>query len=115
MKEIFERYLYAGAVMRDPDAVAALFTSDGVYEVPLAGVRLEGPDAIRAGIGRFQTDPRPVNFEKSRSVLHQTADPDIFMAEIDAAFTDGGTMALLQIFRLRDGKIAHLRDYFDPR
>jgi ketosteroid isomerase-like protein len=38
------------------------------------------------------------------------------MAEIDAAFDEADgrrtTMSLLQIFRLRDGKIAKLRDYF---
>jgi len=37
-KEIFERYLYAGAISRNPGAVAALFTEDGVYEAPLIGM-----------------------------------------------------------------------------
>ena len=34
-KEIFERYLYAGAITRNPDAIAAMFTDDGVYDSPL--------------------------------------------------------------------------------
>lgn len=34
-KEIFERYMYAGAISRNPVAVAAMFTEDGVYEAPL--------------------------------------------------------------------------------
>ena len=34
-KEIFERYMYAGAISRNPEAVAAMFTEDGVYEAPL--------------------------------------------------------------------------------
>ncbi|WP_420116995.1 hypothetical protein, partial [Micromonospora sp.] len=45
-----------------------------------------------------------------------TRDPDVFIAEIDVAFdgTDGQrtTMSLVQIFRLRTGQIAMLRDYF---
>jgi hypothetical protein len=28
-KDIFDRYIYAGAITRNPDAVAALFTEDG--------------------------------------------------------------------------------------
>ena len=40
----------------------------------------------------------------------------MFIAEIDVAFDEAGgrrtTMSLVQIFRLRDGQIAMLRDYF---
>jgi len=57
-----------------------------------------------------------MNVERSGYVLHDTADPDVFMAEIDVAFDEAGgrrtTMSLLQVFRLRDGRIAMLRDYF---
>ena len=41
----------------------------------------------------------------------------VFIAEIDTAFDVAGetvTMALVQIFRVRDGKIVRLRDYFNP-
>jgi len=123
-REIFERYISAGAIGRDPDAVAAMFTEDGVFEAPLVPDghplprRLAGRAAIRAGIGAFQqldAGQGTVNLEQSRYVLHDTADPDVFIAEIDAAFDeDGGTMSLVQIFRIRDGRIALLRDYFAP-
>jgi limonene-1,2-epoxide hydrolase len=56
-----------------------------------------------------------VNAEQSRYVLHATADPDVFIAEIDTALegADGATTtSLVQIFRVSDGKIALLRDYF---
>jgi ketosteroid isomerase-like protein len=57
-----------------------------------------------------------MNPERSGYVLHDTADPDAFIAEIDVVFdqADGrpSTMSLVQIFRLRDGQIARLRDYF---
>jgi ketosteroid isomerase-like protein len=123
-KEIFERYMYAGAITRNPEAIAALFTEDGVYESPLVPDghplrRLVGRDAIRTGTGEFHRQPAhpgTMNLERSAYVLHDTADPDIFMAEIDVAFDEADgrrtTMSLLQVFRLRDGQIAMLRDYF---
>src|SRR4051812_32872560 len=57
--EIFRKYLHAGAISRDPEAVAALFAEDGVYEAPLMpdGLRLAGRAAIREGIGAVQQDP----------------------------------------------------------
>ncbi len=125
-KEIFERYIWAGALTRNPDALAETFTEDGVYEAPLVPPghafprRLAGRDEIRTGMAEFYRRPtteRPANAEKTRYVLHTTADPDVFIAEIDAAIDeDGGTtmMSLVQIFRVRDGKIALLRDYFAP-
>lgn len=123
MERLFERYVHAGAVSRDADALAALFTTDGIFEAPLAPPggdfphRLEGRDAIRAGMAAWYarpvTDTRTVDFGRSRSVLH-TAGTGVLIAEIDAAFTDGTGMALVQIFRIEDGHIAHLRDYFAP-
>ncbi|MEV0719600.1 nuclear transport factor 2 family protein [Asanoa sp. NPDC050611] len=122
-QEIFQRYVHAGAMSRDPDALAALFTPDGVYEAPLAGDgdvfarRLAGRDAIRAGMaaayarmpsaGDDPVDPAGTSF-----TLHTTGDPDVFVAEIDTALRSGARMSLVQIFRVRDGLIHHLRDYF---
>jgi uncharacterized protein len=124
-KEIFEQYIYAGAITRNPDAIAAMFTEDGVYDAPLVPDghplhrRLVGRDAIRTGIGVYHQQPAyqgTMSVERSAYVLHDTADPDVFMAEIDVAFDEADgrrtTMSLVQIFRLRDGQIAMLRDYF---
>ena len=120
-QQVFQQYIVAGAINRDPAAVAALFTEDGGYETPLDGRRFAGRDAVRQGVAAVQAaavDPGALNAGRSRSVLHETADPDVFIAEIDAVFdTDGGdsvTMSLVQIFRIRDGQIAMLRDYFAP-
>lgn len=117
-QEIYGRYLYAGAISRDPEAFAGLFTEDGVYEAPLVPTngplprRLVGRAAIRAGIGVFQQGPAgEVDPGRSGFVLHSTADPDVFVAEMDAV-VDGVEMSLVQIFRLREGLIASLRDYF---
>jgi uncharacterized protein len=123
-KELFERYVYAGAITRNPDAIAAMFTEDGVYDSPMVPDdhplrHLVGRDAIRAGTSVYHQQPTyqgTMNLERSAYVLHDTTDPDVFMAEIDVAFDDADgrrtTMSLLQIFRLRDGQIAKLRDYF---
>ncbi len=124
-RETFERYVYAGAISRDPDAIAELFTEDGVFEAPLVPRghslprRLEGREAIRAGIGAYHRDsffPGRVNTAMSRYVLHDTTDPDVFIAEIDTVFDGpqghGTTLSLVQIFRLRGEQIAMLRDYF---
>jgi ketosteroid isomerase-like protein len=116
--------MYAGAITRNPDAIAALFTEDGVYDSPLAPDdhplrRLVGRDAIRTGTSAYHQQPTyqaTMNPERSAYVLHDTADPDVFLAEIDVAFDEADgrrtTMSLVQIFRLRDGQIAMLRDYF---
>jgi len=123
-KETFERYLYAGAITRNPDAIAAMFTEDGVYDAPLVPDghplhHLVGRAAIRAGTSVYHQQPADqgaINLERSAYVLHDTTDPDVFIAEIDVAFDEADgrrtTMSLLQIFRLRDGQIAMLRDYF---
>ena len=126
-KEIFERYMYAGAISRDPDAQAAMFTEDGVYEAPLIPDghrlprRLAGRSAIRDGISAFHPGPESqgtVNAGLSRLVLHDTADADVFIAELDAVLDHPGgqreTVSLVQVFRIRDGQIALLRDYFTP-
>jgi ketosteroid isomerase-like protein len=124
-KEIFERYMYAGAITRNPDAIAAMFTEDGVYDAPLVPDghplhRLVGRDAIRTGTSVYHQQPTTyqgtMNPERTAYVLHDTADPDVFIAEIDVAFDEADgrqtTMSLVYIFRLRNGQIAMLRDYF---
>ena len=120
---IFQQYVVAGAMRRDADAVAALFTADGILEAPLVPAghpfphRLEGRDEIRRGLGAYYAGPRPgpaaVDFGRSRLVLHHPG-PDVLIAELDSAFVDAPPVSLVQVFRFRDGLIAHLRDYFHP-
>ena len=104
-----------------------MFTEDGVYEAPLIPDghrlprRLAGRDAIRAGLSAFHRElasQGTVNAGQSRLVLHDTADADVFIAELDAVLDHPGgrrePVSLVQIFRIRDGRIAVLRDYFTP-
>ncbi|WP_031068488.1 nuclear transport factor 2 family protein [Streptomyces sp. NRRL WC-3742] len=126
-QEIFQRYVHAGPLTRDADAFAELFTEDGVFEAPLLPEdtslprRIVGREAIRramaAHYAQLPMDSRVPNVEKSAYVLHATADPEVFIAEIDTAFdTEDGedVVSLVQVFRTRDGLIAKLRDYFSP-
>ena len=123
MREIFLRYVHAGALSRDADALAELFTEDGVFEAPLVPDghqfpnRLVGREAIRTGMAEYYRRPvgapGVVDTARSSFVVHDTTDPDVFIAEIDTV-VDGAAMSLVQIVRLRDGKIARLRDYFAP-
>src|SRR2546423_13151379 len=111
---------------RNADALAELFTEDGVYEAPLLPEgrrfprRLAGREAIRSGMAGYYRDTgaaeqRAVDVARSRYVVHATADPDVFVVEVDAAFVgEPEPMSLVYIFRLRDGRIALLRDYFAP-
>ena len=80
---------------------------------------MSGREAIRSGIGAFQREPAflgTVDAERSGFELHETGDPDVFVAEVDATLvaSDGrsATFSLVQIFRIRDGRIARVRDYF---
>ena len=119
-EELFQRYVHAGPLTHNADAVAQLFTEDGVFEAPLVPAghrlpqRLAGREAIREGCAAFQREPAfqgEVDVERSGYVLHETRDPDVFIAEIDTVLGDA-TVSIVQIFRVRDGRIAHLRDYF---
>ncbi|EFL19231.1 nuclear transport factor 2 family protein [Streptomyces sp. C] len=134
LQQIFEGYLYAGTVSRNADALAETFTEDGIFEAPLVPEgaafprRLAGREEIRTAMAAYYARPveggRAPNFEKSGYVLHTTSDPDVFIAEIDTVFDGDGdgdgdgtgdrAVSLVQIFRVRDGKIARLRDYFAP-
>ncbi|MFF2144479.1 nuclear transport factor 2 family protein [Kitasatospora sp. NPDC058190] len=126
-QEIFQRYLHAGPLTRDADALAETFTEDGAFEAPFMPVggalprRIVGRAAIRAAMvascRQQLKDHRKPNLQKSGHVLHTTSDPEVFIAEIDTVF-DGDdediVVSPVQIFRTRDGRIARLRDYFAP-
>ncbi|MEU6863465.1 nuclear transport factor 2 family protein [Streptomyces sp. NPDC046876] len=126
-QEIFQSYVYAGAFTRNADALAESFTPDGILEAPLMPAggafprRLVGREEIRSGMAEYYRrqaeDHRKPDPEKSGYVLHTTSDPDAFIAEIDTVFAGDAedvSVSLVQIFRIRDGKIARLRDYFAP-
>lgn len=106
----------------DTDGFADLFAPSGVIELPFAGpdlpARLEGQQAIRDFSRR--TEASPLRIEGLETVaLHHTGDPEVVIVELDSRVTHaatGQTMTVrsIQVFRIREGKILHFRDYFDP-
>lgn len=117
-QRVFERYLGAGAMSRDPDAVAALFAEDGVLEWPLHRARFVGRGEIRRGLrdyhARHAAPTPPVDPGRSGHRLHRTTEPGTFVVEIDTVFAGSGdAVSLVWIFRVdADGLIVRLRDYF---
>lgn len=102
------------------DDLADLHAPDGVYELPLLTPgrpeRYEGREEIRAGFGAAWYST-PVRVIEIRDVLvHETADPEVIIAEQVAAATIAGTgrgfaVPFLLVLRARGGLIVHLRDY----
>jgi uncharacterized protein len=119
-REVYLRYVRAG-LAGDPDAQAGVFAEDGVLESPLATgsypPRVEGRAAIREFIAglQAQADRPAVDTGASRYALHVSAeddDTDVVVSELDVTFVGGGTMSLVQIFRIRAGEVVLMRDYF---
>ncbi|MFD9486341.1 nuclear transport factor 2 family protein [Streptomyces sp. NPDC059991] len=87
-QEISRNCVYAGALTHNADALAELFTEDGVLEAPLVSAdaafpgRMEGREEIRRSMAAYYERQKggggAPNVEKSRYVLHITDDPDVF-------------------------------------
>jgi hypothetical protein len=100
--------------LRQPRATAADLITDQFDSI---GTAAKGCDLVLGARVPGSTGVGAADAAKSGYVLYPTADPDVFIAEIDAVLDVAGeivTISLVQIFRLRDGKIALLRDYFAP-
>jgi uncharacterized protein len=108
---------------RDLDGVVDLVTEDVVIENPFAPEgfprRIEGRENVRARLTeRFAGSG--VEFDRFDPVtVHETTDPEVIVVEfelhgrvpsLDRTFS----RQYIQVLRVRDGKIAHWRDYFNP-
>lgn len=96
---------------KDIDAIMGHFTDDVVYHnIPMEPA--EGTDAVRAVIEGFLAMADSIVFE----TLNEVAEGDLVLNERVDTFVIGGTptaIKVMGVFELRDGKIAHWRDYFD--
>ena len=97
----------------------ALYADDAIIDYPFAlpsPMRLEGLEAIRkyfAAAARL-----PLKLQTRNMVVHETADPEVVVAEWDydgLVTTTGRAFAVsnIQVSRVRDGKIVASRDYHD--
>ena len=96
---------YIDAVRRN-DAASLPLHPEIVFEGPLG--RYEGIAAFEQGLADF------VPVLNGIKILRLTADDDTCAAvlEIDTIF---GLIPFLEYFNLKDGKIASIRAYYDPR
>lgn len=79
-------------MMRDPDRLASLFTEDGVWRIPGAGVELTGREQIRDGSKRLQSQ---------WDFFVQTTHPGTIQIDGDAA---AGRAYISELASLQDGR-----------
>lgn len=122
-RDVFARIQQAA--LNPDEGLAELYAPAAVHEWPFpfpgARSRLSGQAEIQAyfrrmltgGAGRFR-------FERfGNVVIHDTADPEVIVAEYDIHGTVLATgrpfaFSYVMVLRVRDGRITHLRDYLDP-
>jgi ketosteroid isomerase-like protein len=111
--------LLAGIEARDFASLPDLYAEDAVVDMPMAipaPRRLNGVEEIRKHF--LSALNSPLSFAVSDVITHETADPEVVIAE----FVYSGTItttgksfrgANVQVLRVRDGLIAESRDYHD--
>ncbi|TDD43248.1 phzA/B-like protein [Nonomuraea terrae] len=87
------------------------------FAPPGAPRRIAGREEVAAftAAGRSAL---PVRFDEFRTVaVHQTADPDVIVAEYELTGTTAtghrASAAFALVIRVRDGRVAHWREYQD--
>ncbi|WP_017625100.1 nuclear transport factor 2 family protein [Nocardiopsis chromatogenes] len=107
---------------KDMPGFIGLFADDAVVEFPFAPPgrprRLEG----RGEVHDYLIDyPDTVDVHRVEvGTLHTTADPEVIVAEFSAegilvATGDPYEAHYVAVLTVRDGRIAHYRDYWNPR
>jgi hypothetical protein len=123
---VFERFR-GDVLSNDPDrgwwaAPEAVIEPDVVIELPFNPPgrprRFEGRPAFLAYAGKGRVD-LPVRFDEFRDVvIHETADPEVIVAEYQLAGTVRATgeshaANFVLVLRVRDGRVTHVREYQD--
>jgi uncharacterized protein len=126
-REVFARLHERVRDDYDMDGQADLYAIDGVLEMPFAPSGMpssvRGREAIRtllvaAGQQARQSFRRIVRYDPL--VIHDTADPEVIIAEFDVhgeVTTTGAVYRIpfIQVLRVRDGEIVSMRDYFSSQ
>lgn len=120
-REIFERWQQL-VLSNDPGAEGQLSSHDVIIEAPFAPPghprRFDGLEQFLA-YARPRRSALPARFEEFRNVvIHDTADPQVIIAEYDLAGTVTTTgqhaaASFIAILTVRNGKIVHWREYQD--
>lgn len=102
-----------------PELDEDLWTDDVVVETPYSGRRIEGKAAWLAHAREGRATMPPVRFDEVREIaMHETKDPEVVVVEYEltgTALATGkqGTGRFVGVLRVRDGRIAHWREYQD--
>ncbi|MEV5545664.1 nuclear transport factor 2 family protein [Streptomyces sp. NPDC052309] len=103
-----------------PDWVA-LWAEDGVMEFPFAPegwpARLEGREAVAAYMRHYPDHIDLHDFPDVR--IHRTADPEVIVVEMRGVgrLVETGApfdATYIAVVTVREGRIAHYRDYWNP-
>jgi ketosteroid isomerase-like protein len=115
-REVFEKLL-SGIVNQDFAGLPDLYAEDAVVIQPFA---LPGPTRTvgRAGLRAHFGEVPPVSMTARDLVIHETADPEVIVAEwtYDVEVVRTGrrfSTANVIVQRIRDGVIVESRDYHD--
>jgi ketosteroid isomerase-like protein len=118
-RTVFEQL--AGS-MPAPALDGRLLADDLVIEWPFAAPgrprRIEGRDAFLAMAGPARA-ALPFRLDECRvSAVHETADPEVIVAEYELAGTLNATgerraAAFISVLRVRDGRVVRWREYQD--
>ena len=116
-RDVFERLL-DGITGRRWGELAELYAEDAVVEMPFAAPahKIEGRAAVREHF--LAAAGGPLELVARNIVVHETADPEVIVAEFDyrgRVTTTGASfeVANVQVLRVRDGRIVASRDYHD--
>ncbi|MFA1544142.1 nuclear transport factor 2 family protein [Actinomadura monticuli] len=118
-RAVFQRLIEGITALR-PEELPRLYAQDAVVVHPFAhpASRLEGREALRAHFARLETLPMEI---KARNVVvHQTADPEVIIAEFEyeGRNTETGREFVVPnvfVMRVRNGHIVESRDYAHHR
>ncbi|MEV6055937.1 nuclear transport factor 2 family protein [Streptomyces sp. NPDC052107] len=120
-REVLARY-YRAMFDKSADDLADLYAANAVHEFPFTSPgfppRFEGREAVRAGY-RAAWGASPAQVEEIEQIaIHDTADPEVIIAEqvvrgslpaTGASFSVPGLLVL----QVHDGLLTRVRDYMD--
>lgn len=110
-------------VQQDMESFVDMYAEDALMEYPFAHeaegwpTRLEGRAAIK---GHVQNYTDFLRIEECKDLkIHETADPEVVVAEFVMAgiVTPTGApyeVRYIEVVRIRSGRVIHWRDYWDP-
>jgi uncharacterized protein len=118
--EVFLR-LVDGVADRRYDELPQLYAEQTDVRHPMAPGGLPpllSRDDLREHFGRGATAAATVAFRPGNVTVHETADPEVIVAEFEyqGHVIDGGepfAIACVFVLRVRDGEIVESRDYID--